>query len=98
MHLAMKQFESFENGSSIQASSTLIYCDNSFSIKLSKNPILHSWCKHIDVRFHFLRDLTKDGVVELKHCRSQDQLAYLMTKPLKLEAFCKLRDRLRMLA
>jgi len=40
-----------------------------------------------DVRFHFLRDLTKDGIMELKHCNSQDQLADIMTKPLKLEAF-----------
>ena len=38
--------------------------------------------KHVDVRFHFLRDLTWDGVVTLLHCRSQDQLADIMTKPL----------------
>jgi hypothetical protein len=77
-----------------QSSSTMIHCDNSSSIKLSKNPILHGRCKHIDVRFHFLRDLTRDGVVELVHCRSQDQLADLMTKPLKLDTYCKLRENL----
>lgn len=43
--------------------------------------------KHIDVRFHFLRDLTKDGVFELKHCGTQDQVADIMTKPLKLDVF-----------
>ena len=43
------------------------------------------------MRFHFLRDLTKDGVVELIHCGTQEQVADLMTKPLKLEAFQKLR-------
>lgn len=37
---------------------TTIYCDNSSSIKLSKNPIMHGRYKHIDVRFHYLRDLT----------------------------------------
>jgi hypothetical protein len=77
-----------------QSSSTMIFCDNSSPIKLSKNPILHGRCKHIDVRFHFLRDLTRDGIVELIHCRSQDQLADLMTKPLKLETFCNLRESL----
>ncbi|KAK2373796.1 hypothetical protein QL285_074807 [Trifolium repens] len=82
----------------VQASSTVIYCDNNSSIKLSKNSIMHGRCKHIDVRFHFLRDLTKDDVAELKHCKSQDQLANLMTMPLKLEAFCKLRESLGMLA
>ncbi|GAU29902.1 hypothetical protein TSUD_379930 [Trifolium subterraneum] len=74
----------------------VIYCDNSSSIKLSKNPIMHGRCKHIDVRFHFLRNLTKDGIVELKHCKSQEQLADLMTKPLKLEAFLKLKEGLGM--
>lgn len=77
-----------------QRSCTKIYCDNSSSIKLSKNPILHGRCKHIDVRFHFLRDLTKDGTIELVHCTSEDQIADIFTKPLKLESFCKLRAKL----
>ena len=42
-----------------QQGPTLIYCDNSSAIKLSKNPMLHGRSKHIDIRFHFLRDLTK---------------------------------------
>ncbi|GAU28376.1 hypothetical protein TSUD_257040 [Trifolium subterraneum] len=79
-----------------QDKSTAIYCDNSSSIKLSRNPIMHERCKHIDVRFHFLRNLTKDGVVELRHCKSQEQLADLMTKSLKLEAFDMLRGGLGM--
>jgi hypothetical protein len=80
-----------------QQESTVIYCDNSSSIKLSKNPVMHGRCKHIDVRFHFLRDLTKDGVVELVHCRTEDQLADILTKPLKLDSFCKLREGLGMI-
>jgi hypothetical protein len=74
----------------------VIYCDNNSAIKLSKNPVLHGRSKHIDVRFHFLRDLTRDGVVELVYCNTQEQIADIMTKPLKLEAFLKLRDKLGM--
>ena len=37
---------------------TTIFCDNRSTIKLSKNPVLHGQSKHIDVRFHFLHDLT----------------------------------------
>ena len=48
-----------------QRKSTVLYCDNVSAIKLSKNPVLHGRSKHIDVRFHFLRDLTKEGIVEL---------------------------------
>jgi hypothetical protein len=81
-----------------QGEGTVILCDNSSSIKLSKNPVMHGRCKHIDVRFHFLRNLVKDGIVELRHCKSEDQIADLMTKPLKLEAFCKLRRLLGMVA
>jgi hypothetical protein len=79
-----------------QMTSTVIYCDNNSAIKLSKNPVLHGRSKHIDVRFHFLRDLTRDGVVELVYCNTQEQIADIMTKPLKLEAFLKLRDKLGM--
>jgi hypothetical protein len=81
-----------------QGEGTMILCDNSSSIKLSKNPVMHGRCKHIDVRFHFLRNLVKDGIVELKYCKSEDQLADLMTKPLKLEAFCKLKRLMGMVA
>jgi hypothetical protein len=57
---------------------------------------MHGRCKHIDVRYHFLRDLTRDEVVELKHCSTQDQLADMFTKALKLESFCKLREGIGM--
>lgn len=40
---------------------TPIYCDNSSAINLFKNPVLHGRSKHIDVKYHFLRNLTKDG-------------------------------------
>lgn len=44
-----------------------INCDNSSTIKLSKNPVLHGRSKHIDVRYHFLRDLTNEGSIALVH-------------------------------
>jgi hypothetical protein len=71
-----------------------VLCDNSSTIKLSKNPVLHGRSKHIDIRFHFLRNLSCDGVIELIHCASQEQLADIMIKALKLGVFVKLRERL----
>jgi len=71
-----------------------VMCDNSSTIQLSKHPVFHGKSKHIDVRFHFLRDLVNDGVIKLSFCNSQDQLADIMTKPLKLEQFDKLRSML----
>ncbi|KAL5844965.1 hypothetical protein ACOSQ4_010923 [Xanthoceras sorbifolium] len=77
-----------------QDQTTAIYCDNSSAIKLSKNPVMHGHNKYIDVRFHFLRELTKAGSVELIYCSTQNQLAHVMTKPLKLDVFLKMRATL----
>lgn len=74
----------------------MLFCDNSSTIKLSKNPVLHGRSKHIDVRFHFLRDLAKEGVVELCYCKSDEQIADIFTKPLKVDSYLKLRALLGM--
>ena len=80
-----------------QDSSTIIMCDNSSTIKLSKNPVMHGMSKHIRVRFHFLRDLVKDGEIELVHCETKEQVADLLTKALKLETFQTLRKKMGMI-
>nr|KYP33371.1 Retrovirus-related Pol polyprotein from transposon TNT 1-94 [Cajanus cajan] len=73
---------------------TVIYCDSRSAIELSKNPVMHGRSKHIDVRFHFLRNLTKTGTVKMMHCGTQEQIADILTKPLKLDTFLKLRKSL----
>ena len=78
----------------LQSKCTTIMCDNSSTIKLSKNLIMHGRSKHINVRFHFLRNLTKKEVVKLVHCGTNDQVADILTKPLKLKVFLKLREKL----
>jgi hypothetical protein len=74
-----------------QEGSTTIHCDNSSAIKLCKNLVLHGRSKHINVRFHFIRELTSMGVVEVTHCQTHNQIADIMTKPLKHDVFVKLR-------
>ncbi|CBI35129.3 unnamed protein product, partial [Vitis vinifera] len=74
-----------------QVGATTIFCDNSSTIKLSKNPVLHGRSKHIDVKYYFLRDLSNDGVIDLVYCRSENQVADIFTKPLKLAVFLELR-------
>ncbi|GKA99022.1 retrovirus-related pol polyprotein from transposon TNT 1-94, partial [Tanacetum coccineum] len=83
-----------EKLSQVQHSPTVVYCDNTSAIRLSRNPVMHGRSKHIDVRFHFLRELVNDGVVELVQCSTQEQVADILTKPLKLDAFLKLRQLL----
>ncbi|WVZ76642.1 hypothetical protein U9M48_024598, partial [Paspalum notatum var. saurae] len=61
------------------------------SRKQASNPVLHSRTKHIDVRFHFLRDHYEKGDIDLIHVVSANQLADIFTKPLEFGAFTRLR-------
>ena len=69
---------------------TLIRCDNSSTIKMSKNFEMHGQSKHIDVRYHFLRNITKAGSIALIHCGSKDHVTDIMIKPLKVDVFQRL--------
>ncbi|WVZ97856.1 LOW QUALITY PROTEIN: hypothetical protein U9M48_043365, partial [Paspalum notatum var. saurae] len=64
--------------------------DSTSAISVAKNPVLHSRTKHIDVRFHFLRDHYEKGDIDLVHVVSANQLADIFTKPLEFDAFCAL--------
>ncbi|WVZ63610.1 LOW QUALITY PROTEIN: hypothetical protein U9M48_013226 [Paspalum notatum var. saurae] len=68
--------------------------DFTSAISVAKNPILRSRTKHIDVRFHFLRDHYEKGDIELIHVVSANQLADIFTKPLEFDAFMRLRGEL----
>ncbi|WVZ75603.1 hypothetical protein U9M48_023641 [Paspalum notatum var. saurae] len=65
--------------------------DSTSAISVAKNPVLHSRTKHIDVRFHFLRDHYEKGDIDLVHIASENQLADIFTKPLEFGAFVRLR-------
>ncbi|WVZ53232.1 LOW QUALITY PROTEIN: hypothetical protein U9M48_004204 [Paspalum notatum var. saurae] len=68
--------------------------DSTSAISVAKNPVLHSRTKHIDVRFHFLRDHYEKGDIDLVHVVTENQLADIFTKPLDLKAFARLRGEL----
>ena len=61
--------------------------DSKLAIVLAKNPIARGRSKHIDTKFHFLRDQVSKGRIKLRHCTSEVQLADIMTKSLKVERF-----------
>lgn len=76
----------------------VLLCDNTSTIKLSKNAVMHGKSKHIRVHYHFLRDLTKEGVVKLEYCSTEEQLADILTKPLKMASFQRIREAFGMRA
>ena len=71
-----------------------LLCDNTSAISVAKNPVLHSKTKHIDVRFHFLRDYYEKGDIDLHHVDTQNQLTDIFTKPLDQAQFTRLRGEL----
>ena len=44
---------------------TVILCDNQSVIRLSENPVFHDRSKHIDIRYHFIRDMVQRGAIRL---------------------------------
>jgi hypothetical protein len=64
---------------------SLLYIDNKSALALAKNPVLHDRSKHIDIRFHYIRDCINNGVLETDFIRTGDQLEDLLMKPLPRE-------------
>ncbi|KXJ11144.1 Copia protein [Exaiptasia diaphana] len=72
-------------------SATLIFEDNQAAICLAKNPQFHGRAKHIDIKYHFVREQVTNGNIEVKYCRSEDMVADMMTKGLSFVQFTMLR-------
>nr|GEV24795.1 retrovirus-related Pol polyprotein from transposon TNT 1-94 [Tanacetum cinerariifolium] len=73
-----------------------MYCDSKAAISISCNPVQHSHTKHIDVRYHFIKEKVEKGIIELFFVRTEYQLADLFTKTLLVERFQYLVRRLGM--
>ncbi|GJU34723.1 retrovirus-related pol polyprotein from transposon TNT 1-94 [Tanacetum coccineum] len=74
-----------------------IFCDNTSAIAISNNPVLHSRIKHIDIRYHFIRDHILKGDIELHFIPTEYQLADIFSKPLDEPTFTRLKAELNML-
>jgi hypothetical protein len=78
----------------IQTPKVKLLVDNKSAIALSKNPVHHDRSKHIDTRYHFIRDCVERGEVEVDHVGTADQLADILTKALGRVRFVELRQQL----
>jgi hypothetical protein len=74
-----------------------LLCDNESAIRMADSSIEHSRTKHIDIRYHFLRDHQQRGDIEIAYVSTKEQLAYIFTKPLDEKTFTKLRNELSIL-
>ena len=60
-------------------------------------PVFHDQSKHIDIRYHFLRDCVQRGTIWLEYIQTDEQVADIFTKALCRQSFVKFRDKLGLL-
>ena len=64
-----------------------MFCDSESAICLSKNKIHHARTKHIDVHFHFIREIISEGDIRLLKIGTSDNPADMLTKVIAREKF-----------
>lgn len=73
-----------------------IYEDNQSTIFMSQNPQFHGRAKHIDIKYHFIREQISTNAIELKYCKSEEMIADILSKELGRLQFEKLRKLIGM--
>src|SRR5258708_8822271 len=72
-----------------QCTPTTIYCDNTSAVAIAKNPLYHKRTKHIDTKFHWICEKVQIGRISVESCRTDDQTADILTKPLTRDKHIK---------
>ncbi|MCO5614198.1 hypothetical protein L7F22_068478 [Adiantum nelumboides] len=70
----------------------VLHCDSQSAIQLARNPVIHAKTKHVDIRYHFIRDVLEDKPLQLVKVHTDDNRADLLTKSLSSEGFAHLRE------
>ena len=64
---------------------------------MSKNPVFHDKSNHIEIKYHYIRDMVQRGVVKLQYVATEDQIADVLMKPLARVKFEYFREKLGVL-
>jgi hypothetical protein len=68
--------------------------DNQACIAMAKNPVLQNRTKHIDIKYHFVRECIQKNLIELEYCPTEEMVADVFTKPVSKSMFHKARIKL----
>ena len=74
-----------------QAEPVTIYEDNQSAICIANNPQSHHKTKHVDIKYHYVRDKVQDVTIKVQYCPTNDMIADILTKGLTHDRFTRLR-------
>ena len=72
----------------------MIYCDNQSCIKLTENSVFHDRSKHIEIRYHFIRDYVQWGAVKLEYISIDEHIVDILTESLSRGKHVFFRDKM----
>jgi hypothetical protein len=78
----------------LELEATRIWCDNQICVKLLENLMFHDKSKHIEIKYHYIRDMVQKGAMKLQYVTIDEQIADVLTKPLSRVKFVYFRDKL----
>ena len=81
----------------LELEATCIFYDNKSCVKLFVNPVFHDKMKHIEIKYHYIRDMVQRGVVRLQYVATDEHIADVLTKPLDRVKFEYFRENLGVL-
>jgi hypothetical protein len=78
----------------LKMEATTILCDNQSCIKMTENHVFHNRSKHIEIRYHYIRDMVQRGAIKLQYVSTDEQVVDVLTKPLSRVKFEHFRDKI----
>jgi hypothetical protein len=78
----------------MEVSAPLLMVDNKAAISLIKKPVLHDRSKHIETKFHYIRECVEHGLIKVDFISTEEQLGDIRTKALSRVKFEQLRSKI----
>ena len=73
---------------------TTIHCDNESCVNISENLVFHDKSKHIEIKYHYIKDVVQIKIVHMQYLSTHEQIANIFTKPLSKTNFNHFHERL----